>query len=85
MGRRVFTKDQGYRLIDLLHAASDHLFAANVLFSAGDFFAVIGILDVAVEAPRCLDSAGYLSHLGIELLLKLFCSTAQANFTTIIR
>ena len=79
MPRRAFTEAQGYRPIDLLHAATDHLFAANFLFSSGEFFRLIGILDVDLEAPRCLDSAGYLSHLGIELLLKtlLLCITGR--------
>jgi hypothetical protein len=80
MSRRVFTKEQGYRPIDLLHAASDHLFAANVLFSISGFFRAVGVLDVDVEAPRCLDSAGYLSHLGIELLLKAFLLNVIGNF-----
>lgn len=80
MPRRVFTEKQGYRAIDLLHAASDHLFSANVLFSISGFFRAVGILDVDVEAPRCLDSAGYLSHLGIELLLKTFLLRLTGNF-----
>ena len=50
-----FTSEQGYRPRDLLHASIDHLDAAQILFEHG---------------PRTLDSAGYLSHLGIELLLK---------------
>jgi hypothetical protein len=51
MARITFTKEQGYRPIDLLQAAIDHLFAANVLFSAGDFFSAIGILNLDTEAP----------------------------------
>ena len=52
-----FTATDGYRTIDLLHAAIDHLASAGVLFD---------------KNPRCYDSAGYLSHLGIELLFKSF-------------
>src|ERR1700682_3057099 len=79
MRRRVFTEAQGYRPIDLLHAASDHLFSANVLFSISFFFREVGIVNVDIDAPRCLDSAGYLSHLGIELTLKtsLLCFTGN--------
>jgi hypothetical protein len=80
MPPRVFTKAQGYRPIDLLHAALDHLFSANVLFSVGDFFRAVGALDIDVEAPRCLDSAGYLSHLGIELYLKALLLRYTGNF-----
>lgn len=40
---------------DILHFAYDHLSAANTLFEV---------------SPRYFDSAGYLIHLGIELLLK---------------
>jgi hypothetical protein len=80
MPPRVFTQEQGYRPIDLLHAATDHLFAANVLFSSSDFFLAVGMLDVDFEAPRCLDSAGYLSHLGLELLLKAFLLLVTGSF-----
>jgi len=79
--RQVFTEEQGYRPIDLLHAASDHLFSASQLFSIGDLLRAVGILDVDVEAPRCLDSAGYLSHLGLELLLKTFLLRLTGSFT----
>jgi len=51
-----------------------------VLFSISGFFRAVGILDVDVEAPRCLDSAGYLSHLGTELLLKTFLLRLTGNF-----
>jgi hypothetical protein len=36
-------------------------------------------VNVDIDAPRCLDSAGYLSHLGIELTLKtsLLCFTGN--------
>jgi hypothetical protein len=76
----MFTKEQGYRPIDLLHAAIDHLFSANALFSMGDYFYILNIEDIDTEAPRCLDSDGYLSHLGIELLLKAFLLFFKGEF-----
>ena len=53
--RKRFTQAQDHSTRDLLHYARDHLASAGVLFQ---------------QHPRCYDSAGYLSHLGIELLLK---------------
>jgi len=38
------------------------------------------MLDVDFEAPRCVDSAGYLSHLGLELLLKAFLLLVTGEF-----
>ena len=55
MGRNRLTTKDGYDPKDLLQYAEDHLASARILFRSGF---------------RCLDSAGYLSHLGIELLLK---------------
>jgi HEPN domain-containing protein len=52
-----FTTRHGFNVSDLLYAATDHLASAGVLFD---------------KNPRCYDSAGYLSHLGIELILKAF-------------
>lgn len=52
--RRIFSKDN-YRAADLLHAAIDHLCSSRVLFE---------------RHPRCFDSAGYLTHLGFELMFK---------------
>ncbi|HUY27014.1 MAG TPA: HEPN domain-containing protein [Candidatus Binataceae bacterium] len=51
---RTFTKDN-YCAADLLHAAIDHLGSSRVLFE---------------RHPRCFDSAGYLAHLGFELIFK---------------
>jgi HEPN domain len=73
-----FTEKQGYKPVDLLHAASDHLFSANTLFSAGGLFDLVGI--ISIEAPRCFDSAGYLSHLGIELMLKALLLSQARHF-----
>lgn len=50
-----FTKAQGYREEDLLQYGFDHLKSAKILFET---------------SPVCYDSAAYLAHLGIELILK---------------
>ncbi len=55
----------GYTQFDLVQAARDHLFSAATLFE-GDV--------------RGLDSAGYLAHLGIELLLKALLLGATGEF-----
>jgi HEPN domain-containing protein len=52
---KLYSAADGYKQGDLVQFSRDHLFAAEKLF---------------VDDVRCLDSAGYLSHLGIELLLK---------------
>jgi hypothetical protein len=52
--RKMFSRSDGYTEQDLLQSATDHLASARRLFEGG---------------PRCFDSAGYLSHLGIELIL----------------
>ncbi len=54
MARR-FTHTDGIRPTDLLHCGLDHLGAAQTLFDTG---------------PHFYDSAGYLAHLGIEMLIK---------------
>ena len=50
-----FTRQDGFSESALLHSAVDHLGSARVLFD---------------RSPSCFDSAGYLCHLGIELVLK---------------
>ena len=50
-----YTKEDGFSTQELLHYARGHLASAKVLFE---------------RSPDCYDSAGYLSHLGIELTLK---------------
>jgi HEPN domain-containing protein len=62
---RKFTKENGYTEKDLLHYAIDHLKSAKVLF----------------EGPYDLyDSAGYLSHLGIEMILKSMLLNRKGEF-----
>lgn len=50
-----FTRKDGFSELSLLQAGIDHFVSAKVLFDAN---------------TRCFDSAGYLCHLGIELVLK---------------
>jgi HEPN domain-containing protein len=52
---KIFTRQDGFSETELLHSGIDHLASAKVLFD---------------KSPRCYDSAGYLCHLGIELVLK---------------
>ena len=62
---KLYSVADGYSETDLVQFSRDHLFAAETLFAS----------DV-----RCLDSAGYLSHLGIELLLKALLLGATGSF-----
>lgn len=62
---KYFKATQGYSCEELLHAAADHLFAAGVLYRSG---------------VRCLDSAGYLAHLGVELILKAVLLDLEGQF-----
>lgn len=50
-----YTAKDGYTVEDLLHFGYGHIDTARVLFE---------------DDPAFLDSAGYLTHLGIELVLK---------------
>lgn len=52
---KTFTRHDGFTELNLLQAAGDHLGSAKVLFD---------------RHLRCFDSAGYLCHLGMELVLK---------------
>lgn len=52
---KIYTPQDGFQADDLLHYGLDHLLAAEHLFQG---------------SPNYLDSAGYLAHLGLELLLK---------------
>ena len=55
--RGEFTAADGCTTRDLVTYPRDHMASARVLFQ---------------KSFDCYDSAGYLSHLGIELLLKAF-------------
>jgi len=52
---KYFFKEDGFDPIDLVQFGIDHLASAKILFE---------------KSSRCYDSAGYLTHLGIELLQK---------------
>jgi HEPN domain-containing protein len=65
-GRRKFTLQDGYSSKDLLQYGIDHLACANQLLQ---------------KHPRAYDSAGYLAHLGIELIMKAILLFTQGYFT----
>ena len=67
---RTFTNKDGIEAGDLLHCGADHLSAAEYLFSC---------------SPSYYDSAGYLAHMGIELLLKSWLMEAAGEFPGIHR
>lgn len=60
-----FKRRDGFSEDELLHSAIDHLASAKVLFE---------------KNYRCFDSAGYLSHLGIELILKTILLNKSDEF-----
>ena len=63
--RKKYTIADGYNVKDLIQSGLDHMRAAKVLR----------------ERHFCFfDSAGYLAHLGLELLLKSFLLHAQGSF-----
>lgn len=62
---RNFTKKDGVEAGDLLHCGEDHLSAAAHLFEG---------------SPSFFDSAGYLAHMGIELLLKSWLLEVAGEF-----
>lgn len=62
---KIFTRHDSFSEGELLHNAIDHLASGKVLFDTD---------------ARCFDSAGYLSHLGIELILKAFLLNKSDQF-----
>lgn len=74
--RRTFLRSEGYSERELLLAGSHHVVAAAHLYESASF------MD--------LDSAGYLSHLGLELVLKaivlyvLGCFTDEHHLTRLV-
>ena len=66
-GKRKFRIEDGYKSQDLLQYGIDHLACAKHFFSDG--------------LPRTYDSAGYIAHLGIELILKGLLLSVQGYFT----
>ena len=67
---RTFAKKDGVRAGDLLQCGEDHLSAAKALFSS---------------SPAYFDSAGYLTHMGLELLMKSWLLKAAGEFPGIHR
>jgi len=67
MRQRVITKED-YKALDLLQAGLDHLKAAEILLR---------------ESPEVFDSAGYLAHLGIELMIKSWMIISIGSFNAI--
>ena len=64
----VFKASDGFKSDDLLKYAIDHLRSANLLFD---------------RHPICFDSGGYLSHLGLELILKSILLNKHGEFPAI--
>jgi HEPN domain-containing protein len=62
---KTFTRRDGFTQLDLLHFAADHLGCAKVLSG---------------RSSRCFDSAGYLCHLGMELVLKAILLNISNEF-----
>jgi len=65
-GKRKYSVIDGYTSKDLIHYGIDHLIGANYLFKLGH---------------RAYDSAGYLAHLGVELIMKAILLFTQGHFT----
>lgn len=65
MTNKRYSRQQGYKEEDLLQSSLDHLRSAKVLFD---------------KNPLCYDSAGYLCHIGIELILKACVLHYQGSF-----
>lgn len=65
MKERIFKTSNGFKADDLLKFAIDHLRSANLLFQ---------------HTPIYFDSGGYLSHLGLELVLKSILLNTNGEF-----
>lgn len=61
----IYKRVNRFSEIELLHSAIDHLWSAKVLFNTNAW---------------CFDSAGYLSHLSIELILKALLLNTTDQF-----
>ena len=62
---QTFTRTDGLVPVDLVHCGLDHMTAALVLFDTD---------------PSHYDSAGYLAHIGVELLLKGWLLETAGSF-----
>lgn len=65
MSKNIYSYEDGYSYIDLYQYGIDNLNSADVLFKYG---------------PEYFDSAGYLCHLGFELILKSLCLYSNRYF-----
>ena len=65
MPPRIFKREEGFEPIDMIHSSLDHINAAKKLFDT---------------SPSFFDSAGYLAHMGFELLLKAWHLDAFGEF-----
>jgi len=68
MAPRIFKREKGFKPKDLIQSGLDHIYAAEQLFEA---------------SPSFFDSAGYLVHMGFELLLKAWHLEAFVEFSGI--
>jgi len=62
---RTFYKADGLDPVDFAHCGLDHMTAARLLFDSD---------------PSHFDSAGYLAHIGVELLLKAWLLQVSGQF-----
>ena len=67
---KVFQETAGYSPEELLRYGIDHLASAGLLFR---------------QEPKCYDSAGYLSQLGLELILKSVIIFERGQLPTVDR
>ncbi len=65
---RIFKSEEGYQARDLIHYGLDHVNAAENLFRS---------------SPSYFDSAGYLLHMGFELLLKAWHLEVLSEFPAV--
>jgi HEPN domain-containing protein len=63
--RRKFTAAEGYTVSELLHYGFDHISSARYLL---------------VRSATYFDSAGYLAHIGVELILKAWHLEVLGHF-----
>ena len=71
MGRKLkyYKKTEGWKVEDVCHSANDHIVAALILFDTRE-----------CAALQTLDAAGFLAHLGFELLLKAALLQLKGEF-----
>ncbi len=65
MRTHYLTSEEGYIALDLLQFGIDHIASAGILLN---------------NDPRCYDSAGYLAHIGFELIFKAIALHSLGRF-----